>query len=207
MIIIVQSAVILLVVGTLFKIFGQGSKTVLLVGYSVALMTILIYNGLTYGWPSLGKVPDSSTVILGLILVAIVALVFSILDFMVFTIVTQRLLLVDFKYLLSGRLIFDRFLISSAVGLLEEGFFRYYTLELLGFRLPALLLGSALFGLVHGVFSRYDAASKTVLGLLCGLIYMTSGSLIFAIFFHTAYNLFVARERKVERGMNAEYQY
>lgn len=202
--VIVQAFSIILIISVLYILFGRGNLTVLMLAYSGLLTVFLILNGLVYGLPTIDLriLPKD---FLSILLILVGAIVFFTVDFIVRFLLSQHTLLLDFKYLLSGRVKISSFLIGVVISIMEEGFFRYYMFEVLGFTLSTILISSVSFGAVHLVFSRYDLISKMVLGLFCGLIYILTRNLMHVILFHITYNFFVLRDRLVMEGLNERY--
>ena len=83
-------------------------------------------------------------------------------------------------------------LTSTAAGCGEEiayrGFLLWYGATLIG--LPLSLIGtSLLFGIAHGYQSRFGMVFATIMGLLVGILYMASGSLLLVMWVHSTYNM------------------
>ena len=57
-----------------------------------------------------------------------------------------------------------------------------------------LFAGTLSFGLAHIFFSKYDVASKMIIGILLGIISIVSHNVFHAIIIHAVYNLIVGRK-------------
>lgn len=131
-----------------------------------------------------------------LFIVVILGMVFFVVDFIVLNMIKKKVLILDFLYILKGKLQWRVFLLSSFIAIFEEILFRYYTLTSEAMPLILLLIISSLsFGLVHIFFSTYDIFSKTVLGFVCGILFLLTDHILFPIVFHVTYNLFASKEK------------
>ncbi|WP_407656421.1 CPBP family intramembrane glutamic endopeptidase [Massilibacterium senegalense] len=105
-------------------------------------------------------------------------------------------MLLDIPYIFKGKTHLYPFFISSMIAILEELLFRYYLFTALDFpHLPLLIISSIFFGILHLFFSVYDVFSKTMLSLVCGIIFLVYGSVLYPILFHVIYNFFALKKK------------
>lgn len=133
-----------------------------------------------------------------LLFIILLAVVYFMLDFIVFNMIRNNVLLLDLPYILKGKLRFIPFIISFMISILEELLFRFYLLqESNPYLFVYLMIGSISFGLVHIAFSKYDLYSKMVLGLVCGVLLIVSKNILYPIVFHCVYNYFTFKDKGV----------
>lgn len=103
--------------------------------------------------------------------------------------------------MLEGKVHITSFVISLFIAGLEELLFRYYVLQIKGYPVILLLfIGGLCFGLVHIKFSKYDVFSKSVLGIICGVIFLLSHHILFPIIFHGTYNFLTLKRKQTYIG-------
>lgn len=124
-------------------------------------------------------------------------IIFYVCEKMLSNVIFNKVLVLDIKYYFGGRLDTLQFVISIPIALLEECAFRLpliiYNNQ--GYKniLFIIIVTSFLFGINHLFFSKYNAVSKYVLGVILAIISIYGELIITAIVLHIIYNFFVSR--------------
>ncbi|MFA9555702.1 CPBP family intramembrane glutamic endopeptidase [Evansella sp. AB-rgal1] len=200
---IVVSQLILITLFVLLFTFRVPKKTPFI--YFILLLICILTNVLLIGqieW----KIVVSFTYFFQLLLVVGLGILFYIVDLIILNMIKHNVILLDFAYMLKGRVNIKALLISFVIGLQEEILFRYFLFMEGGFSIIILLLiSSILFGINHLTFSKYDMFSKMVLGLVCGIIFILTRNILLSIVLHLVYNYFALKNKEegwgvVQRG-------
>lgn len=130
--------------------------------------------------------------ILSVLLCVLLGIFLYVIDLVIKNIVLNDVLILDFTYYFSfNRETSFKILLSVLIAFEEELIFRFplCLFERISFFL--LFAGTLSFGLAHIFFSKYDVASKMIIGILLGIISIVSHNVFHAIIIHAVYNLIV----------------
>lgn len=160
--------------------------------YGAVLLLWNSVNTLVYGPINITQ----PTSFLQLFLVSGLAIVYFLIDFFCINMITNKVILLDILYYFKGKIRYSSFALSFIIAIQEEVLFRYYFFQQEVFS-PSLLLvlGSLFFGAVHIIFSKYDVYSKTILGFICGGVFLITNSIILSIIFHLIYNYLTLKDK------------
>lgn len=130
--------------------------------------------------------------LLSVIICVICGTVIYITDLMLKNIILHDVLILDWKYYFRPK---KRMHISILLSLLvacgEELVFRLPICVFPAHKLILLLLSSVAYGIVHLFFSRYDACSKIIIGLLLASCVICSENIYNAFIIHIVYNILI----------------
>lgn len=120
----------------------------------------------------------------------ICGIVIYITDLMLKNMILHDVLILDWRYYFSPKKGMHIYvLLSLLIACGEELVFRLPICVFPVDKLVLLLLSSVTYGIVHLFFSRYDACSKIVLGLLLAICVMWTKSIYVSFIIHSVYNI------------------
>lgn len=125
-----------------------------------------------------------------LIICAVCGITIYIVDLAVKNIIQNDVLILDWKYYFCPKKKLHLSVVFSVlIACGEEVIFRLPICVFAEQKFLLLFVGSIAYGIVHLFFSRYDACSKIVLGLLFGIIAILMKNIFCAVVVHAIYNI------------------
>lgn len=123
---------------------------------------------------------------------AVIGLMIYIADLAIKNMYFQNVIILDWKYYFSGKKITNLSMpCSLAIAVCEEIVFRFPVSLFVEQKMIFLFLGSCAYGIVHSFFSKYDAISKTVIGLILGVSIAVTDNIFYLMVAHATYNVLV----------------
>lgn len=194
---LVGIAVLPVAVWGLNQVLGPGRRRALALTYAVSLLCVVTYGVALYGMPPNALVASGSAAfVVAAAVASVTGTALFIADLTIHTALETGALVTDPVYIVGGRLNRVGFGIALGIAALEELAFRHYLAESLGHDWVFLLVTALAFGAAHAVFGAYDALSKGLLGLACGIAFVTTSSVIISFVVHASYDYFVFRDRR-----------
>lgn len=182
---------ILLFIVTTALVVLLKNKPYAVIIYCICLELIALIYLLTYkAFPVL-----TNNSILDILLGLVVGILVFVMELFILFMIKYKAVVIDLPFYFRGNVNYFSFLISFIVLIHEEIIWRYVLLSI-GFNYTlSLLLGAVLFGLCHIYFGKIQIISKFFLGLLLGIIYIVSSSLLLVIVIHSTYNFFIIKKQ------------
>ena len=129
---------------------------------------------------------------------------FYVSENMIFNVIFDDVLVLDLNYYFGGKLDKIQFMISLPIAFLEECAFRLplivYVDQGSEYVWLLIIVSSILFGINHLFFSKYNAVSKCVLGVILAVITIYGESILVTIVLHIIYNYLTSKQYVVSKG-------
>lgn len=115
-----------------------------------------------------------------------------ILDLAVKNMILHEVLILDWLYYFRPKKqMYISVLISLLIGCSEELIFRLPICVFSANQLILLVIGMVTYGIVHLFYSRYDAYSKIIFGLVFGICVILMKNIYYSMIMHAVYNILV----------------